>query len=263
MSLEEIKLSAAGLSPDIVENAQNVKDVLKDAGFKPDVLGLYLAENFEVPGNEGTWSLDRVFDRMWGHVFKNTVVPNLLKIYESLVLKNKTEKKPFVFDDGDCSLWYIPCPKKKDKDKKVFVYTSNHNGFLFVINGGPDLMGTTVHIRQFWREYDPTEKYGLELKTSVEQQIRYSHHFEDYSDDIAGNIYISRPSLNTFAKSDYEPVYGDGRDCGYIATYQGFHNSVASALRNNHLINSVVGMYITMVKQTSLLKKPSKKKAKS
>lgn len=145
--------------------------------------------------------LEWMVEKFWGLQTPKLMV-ELNKCWEGLVKKRHTEKKKFDFNDCDDKAWYMPC-----RTHRVMCHTSQNFNHLYVWetprypNDKPDL-----HIRRFYDIYD---------------KERHS-----WSDDK--DLMTVQEAINKKAK--FQMKYGDGRDEGYVCSYNGWKGDVHWAM---------------------------------
>lgn len=240
-----------GLGPKVEAAATRM---LREAnGF---VLGGVAARMFDI-SKFGSCDIDMTVERYWANYVREYVIGHVERIYSHLVKNKYTEKKPYVHNDAEDRLWYIPDSKKEGR--RIICNTSQSLHLLFIW----DKKARQFHIRRFYQEYEPSSKLKGNQKRWQEDDeqgykdavqkhgftwaIRHSDELEKWSDDIENNLYPHRPSLSTFKKQDFVPKYGDGRDKGYVLTYRAMDNSVHSAIGHHSLIKLVLDSYIPAI----------------
>lgn len=178
--------------------------------------------------------LNWFLDAYWTKVTKEQFLPGLLAVYNKLVEKKISEKKPMYWGDADGKLYYIP-----NDERKVFVFTTQSQDYLFVLTPmtgieyfpdaeegkhfGEEFETHSLHIRRIWRKFDK-EHYAFDkdrLK-DVKAVLDNVESLAEFCDDHSQ--YPQRPSLEMYRKINFDldnfhdkpRFYGDIRDSGYI-----------------------------------------------
>lgn len=142
-------------------------------------------------------------------------LPDVDTIVSFLEEEGCTEDSPMVFNDLDDSLFYIP-----DSDRKIYCHTSQNRRYLYIKDG------RRFHIRRYYDMYDFGDHDSWREKekaryhdNGIREAIVNAEALQDYSDCLPGNPYPKRPSLQFFKDCDFRPRYSDGRDIGYVLSY--------------------------------------------
>jgi hypothetical protein len=131
------------------------------------------------------------------------------------------EDSPYEYNDGDYKLFQIP-----HDSLLIFCAEGQTPRYIYILDDRP--CSSRFHIRQYYDEYDfdgEKDKWQREEeKKYTEGGIRKAieHSFwlsEQWSDCIDGNTYPQRPSLQYFKDHNFATQYGDGRDIGYVLSY--------------------------------------------
>ncbi len=175
--------------------------------------------------------LEWMVEKFWGLQSPKLMV-ELNKLYDGLVEKKHTERKKFNCNDGDDNAWYMPC---KVKGRRVMCHTTQNRNHLYVWEESrypddrPDL-----HIRRFYDVYDK-ERHGWsddkDLMT-VQEAIDKAEHYHDKFADVTYQ-YARRYTLKAYKKANFQMQYGDGRDAGYVGSYDGWKGDVHWAMSHH------------------------------
>lgn len=148
---------------------------------------------------------------------KRLLLPLIEEVYQELVKRGYSENNSLSYNDLDNCAYYLEHPTKH-----IFVIEAQTPRYLFIYEPGRDL-----HIRQIWDTYQaPDDKWAKdEVKEYEKKGIRHAIlHAEDlasrYSDNLNKNPYVSRPDLQFYKDTKFQPRYGDCRDPGYAISYQ-------------------------------------------
>lgn len=190
--------------------------------------------------------LEWMIERFWGIEFQKYIVPNFDRIYNFLVENKNNEKKKV--DLHNSELWFEKCKKE---GIKVFCHTTQNWNFLYI-----KVYDYFIHIRRFWDEYklDKNDKFAVDESEFFKKEvartgevfgIQMADAFSNlYADDFPDNEFIHRPSLKYYRKRNFDPVYNDQRDLGYVATFESLFNTVRGAQDCHALLKLVTGCYI-------------------
>lgn len=204
-----------------------------------------------------SYDIELTLETFWANQIRN-IIPTLEKLYCELVNRNITEDNQYVFNDLDDHIWFVPDPR--GENRRIFIHTAQNTNFIFVwdeccTDAELGRYGK-LHVRRYWDVLPEPEsqweiKDDLEFKKQVEKHgklwaLRESG-LERYSDDVLGNAYPQRPSLDFFKKSNYQFTYDDGRDVGYILTYERNRNRVHWALSHHNEIKIITECYIPSI----------------
>lgn len=160
-------------------------------------------------------------------------IPDVLSIYEKLKKKCRTQENPYVYNDMDNSLFYIP-----HKKRKVFAMTSQNFNFLVIYDGyeKENYKDIRLHIRRYWDKFKIRNKVDREESEDYKKKgmkhaiVNADWITERYSDNVANNQYVERPDLQWFKHKNFDleykdklhmtkyNSYGDCRDPGYVLT---------------------------------------------
>jgi hypothetical protein len=141
--------------------------------------------------------LEWILDQYWG-LKVHRAYDAFDRIYDKLVELGATYKDRVVWGDADCGAWVEPHEKKKIVCLEVYCAMRDDNTYLYI---GPkeyhdELMFKTLHARTCW----PRQKLWKHGKDCWGM--------EDWRS-------VTRPSIHTYRRFDFEPGYRDGRDVGY------------------------------------------------
>lgn len=184
--------------------------------------------------------LEWTVENFWGLQTPKLIV-ELDKLYEKCVEVGHTEENKFNCNDGDDNLWYID-----HKQYKVLVHTSQNRNHLYVWDK-PRYEGSKpdLHIRRFYEIYDK-ERHGWsddkDLMT-VQEAINKAEHYQDDFADITYE-YQKRYTLQQYKDADFEMMYKDGRDNGYVCSYNDWKKNVEDAMSHHHELKVIHECYI-------------------
>ena len=133
-----------------------------------------------------------------------------------------TESNPYRYNDGDCKLFQIP-----HDDLLIFCAEGQTPRYIYILENHPVLGNSRLHIRRYYDEYDKLEVDDWQRKEEerytekgIREAIKNAFWLsEGWSDCLEGNSYPTRPSLKYFKDRCFKPKYGDGRDIGYVLSY--------------------------------------------
>jgi hypothetical protein len=178
-------------------------------------------------------------EAFWGEVTQNVILPGCLAIHAALVKKGITKKKCINFNDADDDVYFI---KTKDKNRKVFVHSTQSRDYLYIIEEttawdlktSKSLPAHNLHIRRIFRDLkkDPHLVIELEKEITINKLLQYANTLNEFHDDHRKWL-SDRPSLQAYKRIDFEipytkehmkerSFYGDFRDGGYILSYDGY-----------------------------------------
>ena len=142
------------------------------------------------------------------------------KIYKILIKYSFSRDNPFRYNDLDNKAFWIDTPSKEDETQQIFCLEDQNTRFLFMIV--ENCISKRFRCCQYWDIFDPEhssfdheELEGVELAL---QSADWIHH--NYSDCTAenpegGSYRPMRPSLNWFAKRQFDEDYKSDRNIGY------------------------------------------------
>jgi hypothetical protein len=136
-----------------------------------------------------------------------------------------TEDNPYRYNDGDYKLFQIP-----HDSLLIFCAEGQTPRYIYILEYNEILGSSKLHVRQYYDDYDELDADSWrrdEEKKYTEGGIRMAIKrafwlSEEWSDCIEGNSYPVRPSLKYFKDRCFKPKYGDGRDIGYVLSYDNF-----------------------------------------
>jgi hypothetical protein len=143
------------------------------------------------------------------------------------------EDSPYEYNDGDYKLFNIP-----HDNLLIFCAKGQSLRYIYILEDHKVLGSRKLHIRQYYDEYDfdgekdkwqrREEKKYTEggIRTAIKKAFWLG---EGWSDCIEGNSYPQRPNLKYFKDRNFDPQYGDGRDIGYVLSYDNFVRSSADS----------------------------------
>ncbi len=191
-----------------------------------------------------TLYIEWMMERFWGMQLER-MMPDLERIYAELVKRKAKKKYDVNFNDADDNLWYIP-----NKKYKVIVHTGQSFNFLYFWEKEKVPGFRKLHIRKFYDKWEAADPKDCLYKFDKEEMDKFiadsqEHGYlpaikkadtfcERYADDVLGNQYPHRLSLASFKKAGFEPRYGDGRDEGYIASWEEFHDGKVHWAHSHH-----------------------------
>jgi hypothetical protein len=180
--------------------------------------------------SRGFFSLEQTIEKYWGHKFQKNIIPKMERIYAFLKKNKITEKNKREFNDMDDHVWMMP-----SKTTKVVCHSMQSSNLIYIWDR------QFFSVRQFWNELSTVKgHYDLdrneEFKKAVAENgingaLRFGN-IGSYTDDVLGNPYPQKPSLNTFKKAKFKLDYYDCRDIGYLATYDFLQKKVDRAVKN-------------------------------
>lgn len=157
-------------------------------------------------------------------------IDDVKKVVEALKNGEFTKDDPYVFNDMDNTLFYIP-----HETKLIFCSTSQDTRYIYMLE--ENILGPKFHVRRYYAEYDALddddwrrEKEAEYHKNGILEAITNAFWLgEEWSDCLPGNIYPVRPSLQYFKDCGFAPQYGDCRDIGYVLSSTDHRNPRADA----------------------------------
>jgi hypothetical protein len=220
-------------------------------GHRASAILALVYEKLNCPELDIEWTLE-VF---WANKIRN-IIPTLEKIYSELVKRNITEENKHDFNDDH--IWFVPDPRRENR--RIFIHTAQNTNFIFVWDEkctDPELgRYGRLHVRRYW-DVLPEPEYEWDIKDDVTFKEKVAKHgklwalresgLENYADDVLDKPYPDRPSLDFFKKSNFEFRYGDGRDKGYVLSYQRNSNKVDWALIHHGEIKIITESYIPSI----------------
>ena len=138
----------------------------------------------------GNLCLEWMMEHFWGLQVER-IVPTIEKIWSVCVEQKHTQRNPFVWNDLDHKVFYVPT---KDKELKVLVFDSQ--GYSYLLINDQNTIMQQIHWRKLWH------KLGRNCIKSVD-----------------------RPTLRWYRQNGFRPSsvhrwYGDARDNGYLFSYE-------------------------------------------
>lgn len=166
----------------------------------------------------GNLHLAWIVDEYWGLMTKDYILPACLAIYDKLVADKNSEFNPlYVHND---TLYFIevdnnftPPPGVSLVDKRVFVWKTSHNNYLFIMNGYGD--NVDLYIRRVWEKYDST-KSSLTIN-SIDEAIDNLELLNKFSDDDCK--YTNRPSIEKYRANNFQIPFVPKKHIGYFCSY--------------------------------------------
>lgn len=198
--------------------------------------------------------IEWTIDRFWSLQMPK-LLEDLNKIYDACFKRKITEKKDLSFNDLDDHVFYIP-----NKTKKVIVHTGQSHRHLYVWDKKQIEDFRELHIRNFydvWEQSDDDDEYEKECmedfinatkkhgyQPAINQLNGPPHSFEEYADDQLGNPYPKRFSLASFKAANFEMKYGDGRDTGYICSWQEYRERVDWSILTHGTLKLITDCFV-------------------
>ena len=251
------------------EYKEKLRSLLNDAkkeskgDYRIGILPNLIADMFEFAEHNEKGDQDS-FDNQamnWGIEYYlnrklKKVIPKFLALYNFCVDNKYTLDNYFEWGGGDRQVSFIP-----SKDKQVLYFTNQNVKFVCVMND------SRFHIREVYDDLFAPENadYGFYtlgsygtidcfregLKADNGLEIAVSNlvgKYSRWSDCIEGNQYPSRIDLKNMIKFDFDSKseafrYGDGRDEGYVLSYNGFNGrcDVNNHHQANYIFSDLVG----------------------
>jgi hypothetical protein len=251
------------------EYKEKLRSLLNDAkkeskgDYRIGILPNLIADMFEFAEHNEKGDQDS-FDNQamnWGIEYYvnrklKKVIPKFLALYNFCVDNKYTLDNYFEWGGGDRQVSFIP-----SKDKQVLYFTNQNIKFVCVMND------SRFHIREVYDDLFAPENadYGFYslgsygsidcfregLKADNGLEIAVSNlvgKYSRWSDCIEGNQYPSRIDLKNMIKFDFDSKseafrYGDGRDEGYVLSYNGFNGrcDVNNHHQANYIFSDLVG----------------------
>lgn len=243
-----------GNGPDTDRAAQEITDIIQRDGNH--TTSGTIAKVFT--GRKcATLDIEWTLEKFWGNIAREAA-PTLIKIYNKLVEDCHTVKNKFEFNDMDNHCWFIP-----SETEKVFIHTCQNYNHLFILGGIAEENNRygRYHIRRYWDDLTLPIGDKLSAKWYKQDNARFlkrvtkygrqaalvEHNLNDYSDCLLKNQYPHKPNLDYFIKSNFKPKFGDGRDDGYIMTYDRMKNSVDWAIGQHGRLKGLFECYIPSI----------------
>lgn len=270
------------------EYKEKLRSLLKDAkkeskgDYRIGVLPNLIADMFEFAEHNEKGDQDNFNNQAmnWGIEYYlnrklEKVIPKFLALYNFCVDNKYTLDNYFEWGGGDRQVSFIP-----NKDKQVLYFTNQNVKFVCVMND------SRFHIREVYDDLFAPEnadygfyslgsygsidcfREGIKADNGLEIAVtnligKYSR----WSDCIEGNQYPSRIDLKNMIKCDFDSKseafrYGDGRDEGYVLSYNGFNGrcDVNNHHQANYIFSDLVGAceevpqrYLTAVERDAKL----------
>ncbi len=141
----------------------------------------------------GELFLGWLMDEYWGHIVKDTLLPNANKIYDALVAKGITQDKKLDFNDADDTAFYIPSPT----GVKVWVHTTQNLDFIYIIDD------KKFHVRRIYRTWGKRNSYQKvkDVIGSLKKALQNADYLSEYHDDHYE--YSRRHSLDYYCKKNF------------------------------------------------------------
>lgn len=149
-------------------------------------------------------------ERFWG-LKTQQFIPEFVSVYEQLVDRGIDEDNKLVYNDLDYTIWVEPHPTLKIIVFRDIFTDRKDNVYLFILDDAIEGF-STFHIRTV---YDKAKK-------------RKNYNFGDLRD-------WERMSIGTHRKFAWKLMYGDGRDHGYVLSYDDFRNAVSYTGDHHHI----------------------------
>lgn len=202
----------------------------------PKVLGdiLYAIETKEYEKGD----LNHLYFEWMSERYISNFIPEIIedvkKIQNYLVERHHTSKSKGGHGCGDCYVYYIP-------HKSNIIQCYENQNFQFVLILKEEKYRTELHIRRFWDNINkiPTDDcriYDIPESFSLRKLLKANYLIDQFSDDVLGNEFVKRPTLNGILSSKYH-LYWDARDAGYILSYKTFYESVIEPELDCPLLN--------------------------
>lgn len=162
-------------------------------------------------------------------------------IVEALKTNSYTQDSPYVFNDCDNQLFYIP------HEKLIFCIESQNTRYIYILHNNK------LHIRRYYDEYDfdgekdewaHREEEAYKKKGIHEAIANAGWLTEQWSDCVSDNDYPERPSLQYFKDCDFNPQYGDCRDIGYVLSYEDLMSPRADRALFNYIDVKMAFFYL-------------------
>jgi hypothetical protein len=171
----------------------------------------------------------------------------------SICTKQNYIEEPFDFNDLDNKVFAIPVQPNEHElypvRKVISVTTQNYN-LLFVWQ--TNSIGQKFHVRRYWDKWIAEDKWDKEEEQQYKDKginhaiAKAEWIVENYADDVPGNQYVRRPSLEWFAANGFQVddvkrhQYGDARDDGYVLSWEsgvgrGEHGKVDTVIHHWYL----------------------------
>lgn len=171
----------------------------------------------------GDLHLQWVVDKFWGQITHKVILPNGRKLYEALVVGNHTVENMFD-NNNDQYMYYIPT----GNNKKVWVHTTQNSDFVYIITeeNRNIVQRPRFDIRKIFKEHNSESHFcsDKELIGSINNAIHNADYLIECHDDEYD--YSKRHSLEFYRKINFNipsyenHIYGDGRDGGYVLSYE-------------------------------------------
>lgn len=162
------------------------------------------------------------------HEVDAKLLPDLNKLYDVCVKHNLTEQNDLNHNDGDNTLFFIPHDKYK-----IICTTSQNLNYIYSWDK------YELHIRRYYNKWKLKDDYDKEENAEyvgIEFAIKNARDLVDnWADDVLGNRYVHRPSLDWYKQKDFEPCYKDSRDAGYVLSYRASLGGLTEAEVDNVL----------------------------
>jgi hypothetical protein len=190
--------------------------------------------------NCGSLHLSWLMGNYWALIVKETILPNAIKIYDDLVAKNFNEDNKFYFHNDKA--FFIPAKN----NIKVFAHFTSNLDYIFIMNK------EKFHVRRVYRTWN---KKGYlkakEISGTLSKALMSVETLSEFNDDHYA--YSRRPSLNAYRKKNFNVTYGDGRDPGYVLSYNDFYALDNKLNRVEDIKCSIGDMEYVSIIQESLI----------
>ena len=202
---------------------RSLEDIAKALAMDLDIATDTNCANLYVNKECGELHLQWVVAKYWGQIVHNQILPAGRKLYEALVAGNHTVENRF--DNGNNHyLYFIPT----DGDKKVWVHFTQNSNFLYIIteDNSLTLNRERFDIRKIYKEHNAERNFytDQELIGTINDAIQHADYLIECHDDQYK--YSKRHSLDFYRKINWKipsydaHIYGDGRDGGYVLSYE-------------------------------------------
>lgn len=149
-------------------------------------------------------------------------IPRVDHIYDCLVKGGFNEDNPFVFNDLDNSMFFLP-----HESKRVLALTSQNCRWLFV-RWSEKLLDDNAEYLYVYRYWDTFDFADTDRKEEAEEYLREGVRHallqgewltSHYSDNVEGLEYDpDRPDLQWYKKHNFETTYNDCRAGGFVVS---------------------------------------------
>jgi len=237
------------MTKDVEESAAKIVEILDGKRAHPVLASVFNSIKCS------TLYMEWTVNKYWGNYVNKYVLQSLERIYNQLVKEKHIENNPRNYNDGDDNLWYVP---DTERNRRIIIHTSQNTNLIFIWDDNfldKNLSEfCCLHIRRYYdnyEEFDKADKWEKDYRQKNEQEykdkgilwsIRNADELTSYSDNVLGNPYPKRLSLDYYKKNKFNVRYGDGRDEGYVLSYE--RNNVESSMSHHLIIKMVLDCYV-------------------